>query len=112
MSIGSSSGVRIGCRISTGQRNGLCSNSNSNTRRASDTRSSCCCQTASTRQVQDLNNHPLPSTPLQNAQTNDICDEGDRVAEQALSEWASPHLNSRNVLKAHNATVKDGPLAG
>ena len=34
------------------------------------------------------------------------------VAEQALSEWASPHLNSRNVLKAHTANVKDGPLAG
>ena len=55
---------------------------------------------------------PFQAPPLPNAQTNDICDEGDRVAEQALSEWASPHLNSRNVLKAHTANVKDGPLAG
>ena len=54
----------------------------------------------------------LKEEKAESAQTNDICDEGDWLAEKALSEWASPQLNFRNMLKAHTAHRKDGPLAG
>lgn len=47
-----------------------------------------------------------------NVQTNEICVEGDWLAEQALCEWASPQLNFRSVLNAHTARRKEGARAG
>ena len=47
-----------------------------------------------------------------NVPINEICVEADWLAEQALSEWASPQLNFRSVLNAYIARRKEGARAG
>ena len=107
MSTSSNSNASISCRSSTGHRSGVCSSNSSNTHRTSETRSNCsCCQTASTRHVQALDHHPIQVYPPMNVPINEICVEADWLAEQALSEWASPQLNFRSVLNAHTARRK------